>query len=98
MIRAAELLEHMIHQRLNVVRPFAQRGQMNLKTVNAIEQVSAEGAVVDDRIEVAICCRDDAHIDFNLAHATDAKESARLNCAQQFCLQAAGKLGHFIEE
>ena len=52
---------------------------MNLKTVDAIKQVRAESSVSDHRVQVAIRGRDDADVDFNLAHTAHAKECARLD-------------------
>ena len=82
----------------NVFRPFTQRRQVNLKTVDAIEQVGAERSIVYHRIEIAVRRRDDANVDFDFAHAADAEEGARLDCAQKLCLQIRRQLSHFVQE
>ena len=85
-MRAAKVLQHMIHQRLDIFRSIAKRRQVNLKTVDAIKQVRAEGSITHDRIKVAVRGRDDADVDFNFAHTTYAEESTRLDRPQQFRL------------
>ena len=45
-----ELFQNVMHQRLDVFRPIAQRREMDLKTVDAIQQVGAECSVSDDCI------------------------------------------------
>ena len=87
-----------MHQRLDVFGALAQRRQMNLKTVDAIEQIRAKRSVSHYGINVAVGRRDDAHVDFNFAHAAHAEKCARLDCSQQFRLQAGRQFRHFIQE
>src|SRR5215831_17761053 len=80
-MRAAELFQHVMHQRLDVIRPLAQWRQVNLKTVDAVKQVGAEGAVTYDCLEIAIGGGDDTHVDLDFANPANAEEGAGFNGA-----------------
>ena len=54
---------------------------MNLEAVDAIEQIGAKRSIANDGIEIAIRGRNDAHIDFDFAHAANAEKCARFDCA-----------------
>src|SRR5947207_12329402 len=97
-MRSAKVLQNMIHQRLDVFRAIPKRRQVNLKTVDAIKQVSAKSAVSDHSVEIAIRGGNDADVDFNFAHAAYAEESARLDRPQQFRLQSGRQFSHLIHE
>src|SRR4051794_28785078 len=71
---------------------------MNLKTVDAVKQVSAKRSVTDDCVEISVRRRDDANVDFNFSHPAYAKESARLDGAQQLRLQPGGQFRDFIKK
>ena len=72
----------MICQWFDVLRTFPQWGQMNLETVDPIEQVGAKRSIADDSIEILIRGGNDAHVDFDFAHAANAEKCARFDRAQ----------------
>src|SRR2546423_4212174 len=92
------MLQDVLRQGLDVFRAIAQRREMNLKTVDAIQQARAERPVTDYRIQIAVCRGDDAYVDFDFADAADAEERSCLYCAQKFCLQSSRQFGHFIKK
>ena len=78
--------------------PFAQGGQAQIDDVEAIEQVLAEGALLDGLGEIAVRGGDDADVDLDRLAAADAVDLAFLDGAQQLGLQAHIHLADFVEQ
>jgi len=97
-VRARDLFQQISRQRFDVFRSLAQRRESDLKTIDSIQQIRPEHAVVDHRIEITVRGGNDTHVDFDFSHTTDAEESSRLDRAQQFCLQLRGQLCNFIKK
>src|SRR5687768_1197032 len=71
---------------------------MNLKSIDAVKQIGAKGSIRNHCINVAISCRDDAHVHFNLAHTTHTEKRAGLNCAQQLRLKRRRQFRYFVKK
>src|SRR5204862_3715675 len=93
-----DLLEQIMRERFDVFRSLAQRRETDLKAVNSIKQVRSKDAFVNNRVKIPVGRGNDPHVDFNFSHAANAKERARLNRAQQFCLQLRRQLRDFVEK
>ena len=97
-MRAADLFQEVTRQRLYVVGTLAQRRERNLESVDAIEEVCAERAVGDDRVQVAIRRGDYPDVYFYFADAAYPLEGARLDGPQEFRLQLRGQLRDFVQK
>src|SRR5262249_29876100 len=75
-----------------------QRSQVNLKAVDAVQEVGAERTIGKHGFEIPIGSGDDAHVNLDFTHSTDAEKRARLNRAEQLCLQAGGQLRDLVEK
>ncbi len=80
------------------LRPLAQGGQAQIDHVQAIEQVFAEGAVLDRVGEIAVRRGDDADIDLDRLGAADAVDLAFLDGAQQLGLQPRIHFADFVQQ
>ena len=74
----------------------SERTEVDLESVDAIEEVCAECPVRDHRIHVAVRGSDDADVDLDLAHAADAIKGVRLNRSQKFRLQLRRQFCDFV--
>jgi hypothetical protein len=82
-VALGDLVQEVPAQLGHVLRPLAQRRQLDRHDVEPVEQVLAELALGDRRLEVAVAGGDDAHVD-RLAHAAaDALERALLEHAEE---------------
>src|SRR5690606_27287640 len=75
-IRATQLFEQVARDRDDIFRTLAQRRQVDLKPVDAIEQIGPKTAIAYEGVEIAVGRGDDAHIDMHLTHPSDAIEGA----------------------
>ena len=66
--------------------------------VDPVVEVLAEAAVREQRLEVAVGGRDDAHVDLDLAAAAHARELAVLQHAQQLRLHRRRHVADLVEE
>ena len=82
----------------NVVRPLAQRRQIDAQDVEPIEQIGAEPPVLDELAQRLVRRGDDAHVDRDRLHAADAHELALLEHAQQLDLRRRRNLADLVEE
>ena len=87
-----------VGQGADVLGPLAQRGQAQVHDIQAIEQVFAEGAVLDRLGQVAVGGGDDADVHLDRLGAADAVDLALLDGAQQLGLQAGIHLADFVQQ
>ena len=80
----------MLDQRGDVVAALAQRRDVERNDVQAVEQVLAERALLDHRLERAVRRRDHAHVHGDVRVAAEAAERVVLQHAQQLHLEPAG--------
>src|SRR5262245_8333582 len=74
----AELLQQVAYRVWNVLRPFAQWGDMNGKDIQAVEKIGPKASFQQGLIQVTMRCRDDAHIDWDGLRVADALDLAFL--------------------
>ena len=94
----AGLLHEVAGQQQDVLAAFAQWRYLDGQHIEAVEQVLAEAALGDHFLQVAMGSAEDAHIDLDLAVATDPAKAAVVEKAQQLGLQVGRHLANFIEE
>ena len=94
----AVLAHEVTGQEGDVFSPLAQRRQLVVQDVEPVEQVLAEGAVTDGRLQVPIGGGDDADVHFDGLIAADALEASLLEGPQQASLEPDRDLSHFVEE
>ena len=82
----------------DVDRAVAQRGQLDLDRVDAVQQVIAELPVGDAPREVPIRGREDADVDLHLLRAANAVEAALVERAQELALKLERQLRDLVEE
>lgn len=92
------LADKVICQKENVRFALRQVGQVNLEDVQAVKEVFAEAALLDEAFQVLARARDDADVCALDDVAPLAAEAAVLNELQQFCLRCGGKVRHFVQE
>ena len=82
------LLGEVLGQGQDIARPLAQRRQLQVHDVEAVEQVLAERALLHRHREVAVGGGDDPDIDLHRLGAADPVDLALLQGAQQLGLKA----------
>ena len=95
---ACNLFEQVAREGLDIFRSLPQRRETNLKAIDSIKQIGSEHAVVNESVQVPVSRGDNSHIDLNLAHAANTEERARLDSAQEFCLQLRRQLRNLVEK
>ena len=90
--------EQTLGEQEHVLAPLAERRQIEAEHVEAIEEVRAEPALLDERLEVLVGGGDDAHVRRDLAVATDRAVGALLKHAQELGLQARRKITDLVEK
>ena len=58
----AENRQIVFQQRRKILRPIAERGELNRETAQSVVKVGAELAFLDHLFQVAVRGRDDAHV------------------------------------
>ena len=82
----------------NVVEPLAQRRQADRHDVEAVEQILAEQALLDQPAQVAMGGGDDADIGLDRRAAADRRVLAFLQHAQQAGLRLGRHVADLVEE
>ena len=90
--------QEMLDQHRQILEPLAQRRHLHGKDVQPVEQVLAEAAGADRRVEVPMRGRDDAHVAVDRAIAADALEGALLQHPQQLHLHLQRHVADLVEE
>ena len=70
----------------DIIAPFPERRQAKLKHVQTVKQVLAEAVRTDRRHNVPVGRGDQAHINFQLLRAADAREGAVFQETEQLGL------------
>ncbi len=91
-------VDEMGRQKRNILRPFAQRRQVDLHHVEAVIEVLAERPLGDQAFEVAVGGGDDAHVHLDALRAADALETPLLEYAQQLGLHGQRHVADLVEE
>src|SRR6266851_5405757 len=97
-VRRRVFLGEMLGERLDVLRPLAQRRDAQIDDVEAEIEILAEAAFADLLFEVAVGGGDQADVDPDRAGAADAIDLTLLDGAQQLSLQARMHLADLIEQ
>ena len=90
--------EEVIHQQRDVAGTFPQRRHVDGDHIQTVEEVFAEGALLDLAGQRLVGGRDDAHVDLAVFGVAHAAELAVLQHAQQLGLDGGGNVGDFVEE
>ncbi len=97
-VQAAELVEKVIDQQLQVLRTFPQRGQIERNHRQAVEQLLAEQALIHHLFHVPAGGRDEAHLNFDRFVAADRFHLLFLNGPQQLRLGLRRYFANFIQK
>ena len=92
------LARKVMRQGPNILGAVAQRGNAQVHHVQAIQQVFAEGAVLDRFGQVAVGGADNADVHLDRLGAADAVDLAFLDGAQQLGLQAHIHFADFVQQ
>ena len=90
--------EEVLDQRRDVVAPRAQRRQLDVDDVQAIEEIGAEAAVAHLGLEVAVGGGDQPDVDRDRSARAERRDLALLDGAQELRLQPERDLGDLVEE
>src|SRR5207245_1149303 len=93
-----ELRDEAPHQERDVRPPLAQRRQIDVEDVEAVEEVVPEAAQGDLLLQGLVGRGDDAHVHLDRLRAADAEEGTVLEHTQQLHLRRRGHLPHLVEE
>ena len=94
----ARLGEKLLDQRRDVLAPRAQRRQLERDDLEAVQQVLAKPALLDQHAQVAMGRGDHAHVDLALAGAADRAHAVGLEHLQQLRLQRRRHLADLVEQ
>ena len=97
-VARAELLQEVLGQRPDVLRPLAQRRHADRHHAQPVVEVLAELLLRHQRRQVAVGGRDHAHRHADGLLAAHAVELALLQHAQQLGLGGAVQVAHFVQE
>ena len=86
------------HQLVDVLEPLAQRRHADLDDVHAVKQVLAELALGDQRREILVSRRQDAHVDRRFPGLADRPHALLLDDAQQLDLHVQRQVGDLVQE
>ena len=76
----------MFGQQQDVVAALAQRWNVQLDHINAVEKILTKLALGNHIRQLAVCCRQDTHVNRFLFGGTDRAHSLFLDDTQQFDL------------
>ncbi len=79
---AIQICNQSVRHRLDVVLALAQRGQVNVKHVEAVEEIFAQVAALHGFLRNFIGSRHHAHIDFEFGASTQPADLGILENAQ----------------
>ena len=97
-MRRGQVFAECLEQERDVVAPIPQRRDVNLRDVQPVEQVGAEGSGVDRLLQVALGRSDGPEICLDLLVRAQALNLPFLQDAQQFRLHIEWKAVDFVEE
>src|SRR5690348_4811063 len=90
--------QDMLDEKGDVFFVFAERGQVNVKNVQAEVKVLAQLAVADGLLGIFVGGGDDAHVDGRFGFAAEAADFAVFENAQKLRLRGRRHFANFIEE
>src|SRR5262249_2005588 len=100
--RAAELppqpREQPLGQVRQVIAPLAKRRQRNRDDLQAIEQIGAKPLLLDERLQILVCRRDQSHVGRESFAAAQAVEPLLLQYPQHFGLQRQRHVTDFVQK
>ena len=88
----------MVDEQRDLLAPLAQRRDVQPDDVEAVEEVLAEAAVGDQRVEVGVGGGDDADVDAMGPGLAERMDLARLEEAQQLGLHVEADVADLVEE
>src|SRR5690554_1601559 len=95
---SALLLEKMRDERLNILAPLAERGEMKADHIQPVKEIFPKASLAHLFFKIAVCRGDHAHVDRDLALTPDGPHGALLKRSEQFHLKLARELSNLIEE
>jgi hypothetical protein len=79
-------LQEVLDQQTDVVTSRAKFRKMNRQHAQAVIKIRTEAASGNGLCQVAICCRNDPHVDGNICSRSNPANSFFLQDAKKFCL------------
>src|SRR5205814_509649 len=92
------LINKIPHQRNNVLPPLSQRRNLDWEDVEPVIEIAAKFPLVNQLLQVAVSCRDHAHVQAARLVASDSFEDPVLQDSQQLRLQLQREIAHFVEK
>ena len=93
-----DLLQEILRQQRNVVRPLPQGRQMNRHDVQPIEEILAKRVLLNHSRNIAAGRGDHAHVDLVILLPAHRCHRERLQHAQKFCLKSQLEVPDFVHE
>ena len=91
-------LEIVVGERRDLDAPLAQRRHVEADDVQAVEEVFAEPALRDERVEVDVGGGDHAHVRLDRLHFANRMHLVRVEEPKQLRLDFERRLADFVEE
>src|SRR5258705_13982602 len=88
----------MTDEQRDIIGALAQRRQMNMVDVDAIEEVLTKASFFDALPQVDISCCDYPHVEAHCIDAADAVDFALLEDAQQLRLELERQIADLVEK
>src|SRR5947207_7983384 len=92
------VLDEVGDEQRDVLAPLAQRRDVDRDDVEAVEEILSEDPVLHGLRDVAVRCRDQAHVHLDVLRVPDAPDLALLDHAQELHLERWGDLRDLVEE
>src|SRR3954468_3286074 len=86
-VLGAEAPQEMLGEDKGIVAPLPQRGKVEEDHGQTEVQVAPEAAVLHLPLEVAIGCRQNAHVDLAVTDPADSSHHSLFNCSKQLPLK-----------
>src|SRR5262245_22765037 len=94
----AQFLDHKVDEQRNIFAPLAQRWELDMNDVQAVEQVFTEDAISHGFVRVFVGCRQNPDIDRGLFGAAQPPHFAVFQHPEQLGLEHDRHLSDFIEK
>jgi HAD superfamily hydrolase (TIGR01509 family) len=91
-------IQEVHRERQDVLAAVAQRGERQVRYVEAVVEVFAKSALGHRLQEVGIRCGDEAHVNRDRAPCANPHDLMLLKDSEEFHLRAERQIGHFVQE
>ena len=96
--RPGEFVQEPLYQGNDVFASLAERGEVDVRDVEAVIQILPEIAGVGGLLEIQVCRGDDADVDADVLFTTQAVEGPLLEHVEELDLVVLTELADFVQE